>query len=48
MTNDEKHPKYQISGLFEIPADTWEEAIEILHDSKLKPIDIRIYEVKIL
>ena len=42
------NPKYQVNGLFEIPAETWEEAIQILKDSKLKPVDIRIYEIKIL
>lgn len=38
---------YQVNGLFEIPAKDYKEALQILQDSKLKPIDIRIMEIEI-
>lgn len=42
------HPKFQVNGIFEIPAQTWHEALEILRQCPLKGISINIYEVIIL
>ena len=41
-------PKFQINGLFEIPAETMNEALEVLKQCKLKIISANIYEVELL
>lgn len=40
--------KYQVNGLFEIPAENFSDALDILRNSGLKAIDIRILEIRIL
>lgn len=46
-----EHPKFQVNGLFEIKAESWDECLNILRQSSevgLKAISINIIEVKIL
>lgn len=46
--NPQVFPKFQINGLFEIPAENMNQALEILKNSGLKIISANIYEVEIL
>lgn len=46
--NNNKSPKFQVNGLFEVPANNMDECLEKIKQSGLNPISINIYEVKIM
>lgn len=41
-------PRFQVNGLFEVPAENWNECLEKIKNCGLKAISINIYEIKIL